>query len=743
MKKYLIFMLAVINVISLNAEHLLGGDLSYKCLGININNQNLIDYEITLNIYKDCNTGSAQFDNPIFISIYQQNEDSAILVVDTFAFISNITNIEPPEYDCLINDPNICMEQASYRIIISLEIINSIYTIVSQRCCRSNKISNILTPEITGVTYSIEITPLSQQLLNSSPEFNTLPPLLFCINESIDYQYIAVDLDGDQLIYSFCSPLNGGGLFGPAISCSGITPKPACPPPYGQIQFISPDYSYQTPLGGSPPISINSIDGILNGIPTSIGDYTGSVCITEVRNGEILSTVRQDFQFTMINCSPKVSASVQSNQVPGENEFIIESCDNLELTLLNKSTQQSYINEVQWLIDLTDSIYFSNSWDLEIKFSQSGLYTGLLIINPEQACTDTAFLNFIVADDVHADFSYFYDTCIAGDVKFNNLSNSLNGVIEKYKWEFGDGNSSLLTSPSHQYDIPNNFYVSLEAFDISGCSDTVYKFLEWKPAPAIILIDPSEKEGCVPLQVIYNNLSSPIDSTYQITWKFSNGETSKVISPTHTYSNPGLHSVSLEIISPIGCVVSKEYKNLIKALPHPESEFEINIIETMRLENKVNFINKSQYGELHNWFLDDKLFSTDKNPTHLFSDTGNYEISLIVNNKIGCTDTVTKNLYLSLPNSFYIPNAFSPNNDGINDSFSGKGYVNNLKTFTLNIWNRWGELVFFTSNPFFKWNGTIQNTGRICPPGIYTFNLDMVDQFNKRINNKGSIALIR
>ncbi|NJN34337.1 MAG: hypothetical protein HC817_08885 [Saprospiraceae bacterium] len=79
-----------------------------------------------------------------------------------------------------------------------------------------------------------------------------------------------------------------------------------------------------------------------------------------------------------------------------------------------------------------------------------------MILNPGTQCGDTIFLQMSVYESVKPDFSFSYDTCIAGPVSFRDKSFSRNGAITKWRWEFGDGNESLLKNPNYSYKNPGD-----------------------------------------------------------------------------------------------------------------------------------------------------------------------------------------------------------------------------------------------------------------------------------------------
>jgi hypothetical protein len=238
------------------ARHIIGGDITYECLGGG-------DYIFTLKVYRDCNCDNcADFDSPARIGIYEcsGNNCNSLGQFDTKyrldVGIESIRLVEAPDYPCLI-PPDVCVQEALYVFKLSdygirLENNGVSYHVSYQRCCRNQTINNIISPDNVGATYTIEITPTAQDSCNSSPVFNQFPPTVICAGAKLEFDHSATDPDGDQLVYEFCPPLTGGGpiLSTPQYStCAGAQPDPACPPPYGNVSFIVPTYTAKAPMG--------------------------------------------------------------------------------------------------------------------------------------------------------------------------------------------------------------------------------------------------------------------------------------------------------------------------------------------------------------------------------------------------------------------------------------------------------------------------------------------------------------
>jgi len=90
-----------------------------------------------------------------------------------------------------------------------------------------------------------------------------------------------------------------------------------------------------------------------------------------------------------------------------------------------------------------------------------------------------------------------------------------------------------------------------------------------------------------------------------------------------------------------------------------------------------------------------------------------------------------------------MPNAFTPNNDGENDDFKGKGYIQAISDYSMNIFNRWGQLVFESSDPNIGWNGLLNNTGQASPQGVYVYKVSYRDPRGERKVLEGHLTLLR
>ncbi|MGD1982261.1 MAG: hypothetical protein PVJ94_05730, partial [Flavobacteriales bacterium] len=211
MRKLLILLVGLLSFAPAHAAHLVGGEISYKCVSSTSSGNT---YQIKLVLYRDCNSSGAAFDNFAPIAIYggpNQNTLVTTLSVARGLIVGIPAVVANP---CLQTPPNVCTEKTSYTTNTTLPVATHGYTIVYQRCCRNNTITNVANSGTWGNSYFIRIPP-QDSICNSSAAFNNDPPIVMCKDDSLYVDFSAQELDGDSVYYSFCQPLNGGSQSNP------------------------------------------------------------------------------------------------------------------------------------------------------------------------------------------------------------------------------------------------------------------------------------------------------------------------------------------------------------------------------------------------------------------------------------------------------------------------------------------------------------------------------------------------
>jgi gliding motility-associated-like protein len=139
------------------------------------------------------------------------------------------------------------------------------------------------------------------------------------------------------------------------------------------------------------------------------------------------------------------------------------------------------------------------------------------------------------------------------------------------------------------------------------------------------------------------------------------------------------------------------------------------------------------------WEFGDGDVSYDANPIHAYDGLGSYTVYFTVANEIGCSDTQP---YTILgPPAIWIPNSFTPNGDGINDVFQVVSH--DLLEYEIKIFNRWGEMVFQSTDPAMPWMGNHKSGEYFCPDGVYQY-VARIKGFNTdAVEYSGTISLLR
>lgn len=433
------------------AAHIVGGSITYECLGPSGNG---VRYRFTMKVYRDCAGNGAQFDNPANIAVYAGSNENNFLYDDYTVPLQDIIPININEPDCISNLPNLCIEEGNYTWERVLPKSNESYFIVYQRCCRTAALTNITFPNETGATYYIEITPQAQNQCNNSPVFNSLPPTVVCNHYPMEVDFSATDADGDQLVYHFCAAYGGGGpiLNPPGLyTCDGAVPTPPCGPPFSEVGYQIPVYSAGQPMGGNPVVDINAQTGIISGTPQLNGVYVVCVCVEEYRNGQLLSVTRREFQFAVTDCAPLVSAQVSHDVLTGPGEYLITRCDGTKtVTIKNLSVPASNIQTVNWHFNLNNGNVINSTQkdSLTVNFPNFGTYHGFMAVNAGQDCGDTAFVTVELYPPAHLDLGPDFKICQDSTIILN-----AGDEFASYQWQNGTVGQTFTATTTGTYYV--------------------------------------------------------------------------------------------------------------------------------------------------------------------------------------------------------------------------------------------------------------------------------------------------
>lgn len=402
-----------------------------------------------------------------------------------------------------------------------------------------------------------------------------------------------------------------------------------------------------------------------------------------------------------------------------------------------------------WLWDFGDGSTLVAVQDTGYTYADAGAYLASLIVTTNNGCKDTATGNVVVHPLPVALYTA-NNVCAGNTVPFMNLSgiatNPTNDIIQSWSWDFGD--NSVLDynqNTSHLYPSYGSYDVQLLVVSDFGCADSINKIIVINPNPVANFIV-SDTLGCEPLCVSFQNMSSGNIAF----WLWEVGDASTTCSSqdfSYCYMNDSVYSPvsytpSLTITTDSGCVGTLSKAHYITVYPHPDAQFSVQPAVTTIIDPEISIKDMSIGSEMWLWdFGDGQTASVYSPDPHVYADTGAYTVTLIVSTQYDCLDTSYQNVIIEPDFWVYIPNAFTPNDDGINDTFMAKGVF--IKEFEMQIFDRWGNMVFISDNIDKPWDGKVSNGNEIAQQDVYIYSLKVVDFKMVKHNYKGLVTLLK
>jgi len=503
-------------------------------------------------------------------------------------------------------------------------------------------------------------------------------------------------------------------------------------------QFISGGFltettgaSYDT-IVENPGFQIKTVRVILN-------SYNSEGCVGKLEK-----------QFKV---SPAVLAGFTASQDSG--------CSPLAVSFFN----QSSIGSVpRWSID--GSPVAGTSFGLNQTFENSGPgvrdFEVKLIVRSglDSNCTDTATRRIRVFPRPQPVFSLSPSVLQLPQtiVTINNLTEFRDSW--SYVWDFGDstGSNSGVAVLSHDYaalmsDLSGlSVPVKLTATSLQGCKKDTTMLLNIIPVPPVVDFEP-DTQGCSPLPVVFRNYSKYGN---QFEWTFGDGSTSTEQNPAKVYENPGIYTVTLKVTGPGGSTTLRR-DNIINVFRDPSADFTPNDPVIVTIPNdpyKVRGTNPPA-GEnwTYEWDFGDGGTGTGQSVSYLYKEVGSYDVTLKVTSDNGCenTKTVPGAVRTKLGGLIRLPNAFIPGNtpEGFTTYDPANREKNEIfyplsegvKDIKIEIFNRWGELIFYSDKVGKGWNGWSE--GKQCKSDVYVYKVQALFSDGRSETRVGDVTLIR
>lgn len=301
-------------------------------------------------------------------------------------------------------------------------------------------------------------------------------------------------------------------------------------------------------------------------------------------------------------------------------------------------------------------------------------------------------------------------------------------------------------APSSECAITESRNYQVIASDQWGCmADTASVIVNIVPKPEFT-VTYTPDHGCVPLPVTIQAQYTP--GFAKLYWDISNDSIYSYIDSTSTIHlnlpEPGYYDIALTVEAAPGCSDSITYPNAIHVSDYPHADFTFSPAEPGNGE-EVFFYNHSTGENITDfvWSFGDGHSSYIEEPSHTYhlTESDFMTVHLTVTNSDGCSNDTIAIVPVEDNFAFYVPNAFTPNTDGKNEIFLPK--VNDVTNYEFTIYNRNGELIFYTNNPDQGWDGTVK--GAPAPQGVYVWKIHYakIGTPNEMMMKSGSLTLIR
>ena len=380
----------------------------------------------------------------------------------------------------------------------------------------------------------------------------------------------------------------------------------------------------------------------------------------------------------------------------------------------------------------------SNDSSVVNLFGDAGQKTVTLSVLGTNNCPSSISKTYTVLPPPEVDFAVDGALCLNQSIRFTNESSTASGSIDPSSviWDFGDGTSSSGTdNPSHSYGSTGTFVVRLQASSDQGCADSSSQSLSIieMPIPQII-----EDSSCVGNSIRIQAIPPSNAFTY---WYLNPGDTLPELINDFLQLDPIERDTTfyVEAVSFDGCASERIP---ISAFAVEPANLGLTVSDTSLVFpfTGVFFgLNGFTTFESLAWDFGDGNTSTEIRPFHIYERDGTFEVNLSVVDVFGCRYEFSQQLTIEKPVTAFIPNAFSPNGDGINEEFFVRSQL--LNRFLIQIFDRFGNEIFRSFDPEFSWDGTYK--GSPVPEGAYAYRFRAIDITGLLIEDEGTVTVIR
>jgi PKD repeat protein len=348
-------------------------------------------------------------------------------------------------------------------------------------------------------------------------------------------------------------------------------------------------------------------------------------------------------------CKDSISRNVFTKHIPSASFSIQDSgqCLNENSFLFTNSSSFSSgsIHSQKWYFGDGDSSLLLNP---SHTYSSDDTFGIQLIVYSDNGCSDTSGKNCIVFPNPVSDFSINdSQQCFNNNQFIFTNASSINSGTHIYAWDFGDGNNSVSSNPSHAYGSDDTFSVKLVNTSALGCKDSLSKTVYIFPNP-VADFSISDSQQCFnENNFSFTNLTTINSGSMSYNWSFGDGASSSATSPSHIYSSDDTFFIKLVINSDLNCSDSAEAHAYV--FPSPEPDFSINDSQQCFNNNQFIFTNASSINsgtQTYAWDFGDGSNSVSSSPSHTYATDDTFSVKLVNTSTLGCKDSLSKTVYI-------------------------------------------------------------------------------------------------
>lgn len=439
----------------------------------------------------------------------------------------------------------------------------------------------------------------------------------------------------------------------------------------------------------------------------------------------------------------KVPVQIQTSAAASFSSSIDTTCPDIPIFFVDNSTLGSgSIIERNWIWD-DGNTTTGNISTAEHTFLYKGIKNIQLQVTTDKGCITTGSKAITIIPKPVAAIDV-YKNCISDTLQLSD--NSTGTGINSWLWKFPvspEVADNLNTShPLVLYKNEGDYPVQLIINSRFGCTDTLNSSIRIHKFPTAEFETPLLCSNTV-LNLLDSSTvadTSLADYEWIIQHTSQNNQVYSGKSPAVFFESDSEYTITHKVTDHFGC--SNTISRVVSVLTRPDAEFSFSEIGGEN-SGELLFSNESVGADNYTWQFGNGITSYEETPSVKYENEGEYLIQLVGSSKEGCHDTTTFLYIYSIPD-LQMPNAFTPGLDALNNVFLPILPRMSLMPYTFQIYNRFGQMLFETHDPFLGWDGTFQN--KPCQIGTYVWVVRYQKKENESIIpaiQQGMVTLVR